>query len=133
MLENVVPTADFAHFLAFTHRSAMAGGGEEGRDASAAGADLLCQRALRRQFHLLFAGQPPPVDLAVLAYVGGDDLAHLAVAQQHSQTEIIHAAIVRDHGEIANAPPADLGDEVLGYAAQPEAAGDQGHAVRNAL
>ena len=56
-LHHIMLAVEFAHFLAFGDDRADAGLGEKGRDAGAAGADALGQRALRIEFELEFAGQ----------------------------------------------------------------------------
>ena len=54
-LHDVTLAVEFAHVLAFGDLGAEAGLGEEGRDAGAAGADALGERALRVEFDLELA------------------------------------------------------------------------------
>jgi hypothetical protein len=73
-----------------------AGLGEERRDARAAGAQLLGQRALRREFELEFAGQVLALELLVLADVGRDHLLDLARREQLAEAEAVDARVVGD-------------------------------------
>ena len=75
---------------------ADAGAGEEGRDAGAAGAQLLGQRALRREFELELAGQVLALELLVLADVAGDHLLDLARLEQQAEAEAVDAGVVGD-------------------------------------
>ncbi len=54
-----------------------AGAGVEARNAGPAGAQLLRERALRRQQQVELTGQHLALELLVLAHVGGDHLRHL--------------------------------------------------------
>ena len=56
-LHHIFLAVEFLHFLAFGDQRADAGLGVEGRNAGAAGADALGQRALRIEFEFQFAGQ----------------------------------------------------------------------------
>jgi hypothetical protein len=69
----------------------------------------------------------------VLAYIGGNHLADLAVFQQHAKAEAVDAAVVGDHGQAAHALALDLGDEVFRDATQAEAAGQHRHVVGQAF
>lgn len=124
---------ELARLLALGDRGAVAGGGEEGRDAGAAGADLLGQRALRGQFDFQFATEQLLLEQGVLADIGGDHLADLPVFQQHAEAETVDAAVVRDHREVPDPAPADFRDQVLGNPAEAEAPGEDGHAVGQAF
>ena len=108
---------------------ADAGAGEECRDAGAAGAQLLGQRALRREFELEFAGQVLALELLVLADVAGDHLLDLPRLEQLAEAEAVDAGVVRDHGQVLHAGVAQRRDQRLGNAAQAEAADGQQLAV----
>ena len=56
-LHDVVLAVELALLLAFADHGAGAGLGEEGRNAGAAGADALGQRALRIELDLELAGE----------------------------------------------------------------------------
>jgi hypothetical protein len=74
-LHHVGVAVELAQLLAFGHQRAHAGAGVEGRDAGAAGAQLLGQRALGREFQFELAGQVLALELLVLADVAADHLA----------------------------------------------------------
>ena len=80
--------------LALGDQGADAGLGEEGRDAGAAGADALGQRALRVELELELAGQVLALELLVLADVGADHLLDLARVEQLAEAEAVDAAVV---------------------------------------
>ena len=69
MFEQIALTAELARFLAVRHRRTDTGTRVERRNASAAGAQLLGQTALGRQFDLQFAAQQLTFELLVLADV----------------------------------------------------------------
>jgi hypothetical protein len=60
---------ELTRLLAFGDQGAHTGAREEGRDAGAAGAQFLGQRALRRELELQLAGQVLAFELLVLADV----------------------------------------------------------------
>ncbi len=68
-LHDVHLAVELAGLLAFGDQGAVAGLGEERRDAGAAGAQLLGQRALRGELQLQLAGQVLALELLVLADV----------------------------------------------------------------
>ena len=115
--------------LALGHQRADAGLGEEGRDAGAAGADALGQRALRVELQLQLAGEVELGEELVLADVGGDHLLDLAGLEQQAEAEAVDAGIVGDAGQVLHAGLAQRRDQVLRNAEQPEAAGHHRHAV----
>ena len=98
-------------------------------NAGAAGADALGQRALRVEFQLQLAGQIELLEQLVLADIGRDHLLDLAASPAAAQAEIVDAGIVGDDGEVLDAGLAHRVDQVLGNAAQAEAAGHDRHAV----
>ena len=129
-LHHVVLAVEFAHFLALGDQRADAGLGEEGRNAGAAGADALGQRALRVELDLQFAGEILLGERLVLADIGRDHLLDLPRLQQHAEAHAVDAAIVGHHGEVLDPGIADGEDQGLGDAAQAEPAGHDHHAVR---
>ncbi len=124
-LHHVGLAVELARLLAFGDHRADAGAGEEGRDAGAAGAQLLGQRALRREFELEFAGQILALELLVLADVARDHLLDLARLEQQAEAEAVDAGVVRDDGQVLDPAVAQRVDQRLGYAAQAEAADRQ--------
>ncbi len=124
---------ELAHLLALADRRAVAGGGVEGGDAGAAGAHLLGQGALGGQDHLDLVVEHLLLEEGVLADVGGMDRADLLVLQQQAQAEAVHAAVVGPHRQVLDPATLDLRDQVLGDAAETEAAGDHGHAALDAV
>ena len=83
-LQHVGTAVEPAHLLALGDRRAVAGGREEGGDPGAARAHALGEGALRDQLDLDLAGQEHLLEHLVLAHVGRDHLAHLAVLQQEA-------------------------------------------------
>ncbi|MNV64015.1 hypothetical protein D3C71_1566390 [compost metagenome] len=127
---HIVAAVEVAHFLAFGDQGADAGGGEEGGDARAACADAFGQGALGVELQLQLAGQILAFELLVLADVGRDHLGDLLGLQQLAQAEAVHACVVGDDGQSLDARGLQPGDQVLGNAAQAEAAGHDGHPVK---
>ena len=121
-LQDVALAVELALLLALGHQRADAGLGVEGRDAGAAGADALGQRALRREFELQLAGQILLLEELVLADIGRDHLPDLAGLEQNAEAEAVDAGIVGDDGQILCAALAHRLDQDLGNAAQAEAA-----------
>ena len=74
-----------------------------------------CELELARQ-HLA-------LELLVLADVGGDHLRDLPGLEQQPHAEVVHAGVVADDREALGAAVHQRLDEVLGNAAQAEAAG----------
>jgi hypothetical protein len=120
-LHHIDGAIEFARFLALGHQRADTGLGEKGRDAGAAGAQLLGQGALRREFKLEFSGQVLALEFLVLADVAGNHLPDLAGFQQLAQAEAINACVVGDHCQILDAAVAQRSDQSLGNATQAEA------------
>ena len=109
-------------------------GREEGGDAGAAGAHPLGERALRDELDLELAGQELPLELLVLADVGGDHLPDLAVCSRMPEAAVVDAAVVGDDGQVLRRRCADeRRDRVLGDAAEAEAADDERRAVEDVL
>ncbi len=84
-LHHVALAVEFARLLAFGDLGAVAGLGEERRDAGAAGADALGQRALRIEFDFQLAGEKLLHERLVLPHIGGDHFLDLAAVEQHAQ------------------------------------------------
>ena len=97
---HVVLAVELARFLAFGDDRAVAGAGEERRDARAARAQALGQRALRIEFEFQFAGQVLALEFLVLADVGRNHLADLARGQQQAEAEAVDAGVVGDDGQV---------------------------------
>ena len=130
LFKDVVSAVELAHLFAFGDRGAIPGGGVKAGDASAAGADFFRQRSLRGEFYRQLAAEHQLFKQRVFPDVRGHHLADLARLQQHAETETVDPAVVGDHRQPLHLATLHLGDQVLGNAAQAEAAGEQRHAVR---
>src|SRR5215203_3682692 len=108
---------------------ADAGRREEGRDAGAAGAQPLGERALRRQLDLELAGEELPGELLVLADVGGGHAGDPVVGEEHAEPPLVDAAVVGHDPQVGGAGGVQRLDELLWDAAQAEPAHRQGGAV----
>ena len=93
-LHDVALAVELALFLALGDVGADAGLGEEGRDAGAAGADALGQRALRVELDLELAGEKLLREQLVLADIGRDHLLDLARLEQQAEAGAVDAGIV---------------------------------------
>ena len=85
----------------------------------AAGAQLLGERALRRELELELAGEELPLELLVLADVRRGHLADALRVQQDAETPVVDAAVVADDAEVARAlreQRLDQRDRVAGQA-----------------
>ncbi len=122
-LHDVALAVEFALFLALGDVGAGAGAGEEGRDAGAAGADALGQRALRVELDFQFAAEILLGEKLVLAHIGRDHLLDLLGLQQQAEAGAVDAGIVRHDRQIRHAGIPDRLDQRLRDAAQAEAAG----------
>uniref|UniRef100_A0A0N4ZXT0 PE-PGRS family protein n=1 Tax=Parastrongyloides trichosuri TaxID=131310 RepID=A0A0N4ZXT0_PARTI len=129
-LAHIIIALEGLDGLALGDDGADAGAGIEGGDACAPRPDAFGQGALRVQFKFQFAGQILLLEQLVLADIAGDHLLHLTALQQHPQAEAVGACIVGDDGQPADPGSPDLGDQALGVAREPEAAGHDGHAVK---
>jgi hypothetical protein len=69
---------------------------------------------VRHKLDLELTGQVLLLEDLVLADVGRDHLAQLAVGQQDPQPEVVDATVVRNHRQIAHAGLAQSGDRDLG-------------------
>ena len=130
-LHDVGVAVELARLLALGDQRADAGAGEERGDAGAAGAELLGERALRRELELELAGQVLALELLVLADVARDHLLDLARLEQLAEAEAVDAGVVRDDGQVLDARIAQRLDQRLGNAAQAEAADGHQLAVAN--
>ena len=128
-LHDVFLAVEFLHFLAFGDQRADAGLGVEGRDAGAAGADALGQRALRVEFEFQLAGEVLLREQLVLADIGRDHLLDLPRLQQPAEADAVDARIVGDDRQVLDAGIADRVRQGFGDTAQPEAARHDHHAV----
>src|SRR6185295_12057313 len=129
LFEHVLLAVEDLGFLAVGELGARRGARVEAWDAGAAGAQLLGERALRRELQVELAGEHLALELLVLADVRGDHLLHLAGLEQEAHAEIVHPGVVADDGEAFHRAVAQRGDEILGNAAQAEAAGGDGDVV----
>jgi hypothetical protein len=133
-LHQVFLPVEFLHFLAFGDQRADAGLGVEGRNAGAARANALGQRALRIEFEFQLAGEELLGKQLVLADIGRDHLLDLAGFEQAAEANAVDAGIVRNHRQVLDAGVADRVRQRLGDAAEAEAARHDHHAVfQNAL
>ncbi len=114
---------------AVAHGRAGAGRRVERRDAGAARAQALGERALRRELDLELAREVLPLELLVLADVARDHLRDLLVPEQRPEPEVVDPAVVRHDGEALGAELAQRADAVLGDSAEPEAAREERRAV----
>ncbi|MNE32092.1 hypothetical protein D3C80_1256870 [compost metagenome] len=131
--KDVLAALELTHFFALGNRGAVAGGGEERRDAGTAGAHLLGQGPLRGQLHVQLTAEQLAFEFGVFSHIGGDHLANLPVFKQHAQAEAVDAAVVRDHGQALDATPLDFADEVFRDAAQAKTTGQYRHVVGQAV
>src|SRR3546814_5762894 len=75
-LQDIILSIEILDFLAFGDRGADPGLGIESGNARAPCAAALGERALRTEFDLQFAGQILPLELLVLADIGGRSEEH---------------------------------------------------------
>ncbi len=129
LLEDVRVTVVLPDILPLGQPGAVAGAGVEGRDAGAAGPQLLGQRPLRRQLDLELAGQELLLEGGVLADVGGDHLFDLPGLQQQPEAELVDPGVVADHGQPVRRRVAQGDDQFFRDAAEAEAAGGDGHII----
>ncbi len=127
--EHVFLAVENFRLLALGQFGAEAGARVKSRDARAARAQPLGQRALRDELEFEFARQHLALELLVLADVGGHDFFHLPRGEQNAHAEAIHARVVADDGEAFHAAVVQGGDEIFRDAAQPEPAGGDRHVV----
>src|SRR3546814_2222535 len=120
---------DLTRLLALGDDGAVAGGGEESRDAGPAGTQALGQGALRVEFEFELSGQELPLEFLVLAHVGRNHLLDLPGPQQLAEAEAVYAGIVGDHGQALHAGVAPPGAQSPGDAAQADAADGAGLVV----
>src|SRR2546430_383773 len=128
-LEHMLPAVENLGLLALGELGAGRGARVEGWNAGAARAQLLSQRALRRQLQVELARQHLALELLVLAYIGGDHLLNLARLEEQAHAEIVDARIVADDGKAFDAAADQCLDEILRDPAQPEAARGDRHVV----
>src|SRR5690348_10080525 len=125
-LEQVLLAVEDLSFLALGDGGADAGLGVEARNARAARAHALGQRALRAELDLELAGEELPLELLVLADVGADHLPDLPGAQELADAFVVDAGVVAGERQVPGPARLDRLDQALGNAAQAEPArGDQ--------
>ena len=127
--EHVFLAVENFRLLALGQFGAEAGARVKPRDARAARAQPLGERALRDQLEFEFTRQHLALELLVLADVGGHHLFHLPGGEQNPHAEAIHARVVADDGEAFHAAVVQRGDEIFRNAAQPEPARSDRHVV----
>src|SRR3546814_19043643 len=108
--------------LAFGDRGADPGLGRESGNARAPCAAALGERALRTEFDLQFAGQILPLELLVLADLGGHHLPDLTGAEQLAQPLAVDAAVVDRYGEVLDTRNAARVPQPLGHDAHAQPA-----------
>src|SRR2546428_2143317 len=128
-LQDVVTVAESTRLLALRHHGPITGRRVERRDARSAGADLLGEGSLRQQLHLQLTRQELLLEQIVLSHVRGDHLAYLPGAQENTQPEVADPRIVAHHRQIPRPLVPQRPDQVLGDAAQAEAADHESSAV----
>ena len=128
-LHDVALAVELALFLALGDVGADAGLGEEGRNAGAARAHALGQRALRVELDLQLAGEELLREQLVLAHIRGDHLLDLPRFEQQAEPGAVDAGIVRHAGQVLHAGVAQRLDQGFRHAAQAEPAGHDHHAV----
>src|SRR3546814_13609075 len=89
---------DLTRLLALGDDGAVAGGGEESRDAGPAGTQALGQGALRVEFEFELSGQELPLAFLVLAHVGRNHLLALPGPQQLAEAEAVYAGLFGANG-----------------------------------
>src|SRR5690242_1438832 len=128
-LHYVHAAVEFAGLFALGDHGAVAGGCVEGGNARAAGTEALAERALRVQLDLQLAAKHKLLEELVLPDVGRDHFLDLALLEEQTDAEVIHAGVIADDGEVLRAFAANGGDEVLRDAAEAEATHEYGGAV----
>jgi hypothetical protein len=118
-LHDVALAVEFALLLAFCDLRPGARSREECRNARAAGAYALGERALRIELDLQFVREILLREGLILPDVGRDHLLDLSGVEQKAESDPVGAAIVGDDGEVLNARVADRQNELLGDAAEP--------------
>ena len=98
---------------------ADAGDREERRDADAAGAQPLGERALRGQLDLELAVQVLALELLVLPDVRGDHPADPLVLEQDPEAPVVDAAVVARRLEVGDARVVDRRMSTLGMPQRP--------------
>lgn len=98
-------------------------------DARSAGAQLLGEGSLRGELELELAREELPLELLVLPHVRRRHLADAAGVQQHAETPVVDAAVVRDDREVARALREQGVDEGHRVAGEAEASDRQAGAV----
>ena len=133
-LHDIGFAVKLAQLFAFGHDGAHTGLGKKRRDASAAGTQLLRQRALRREFEGQLAGQVLALELFVLTDVAGNHFLDLAGLEQLAQSEAVDAGVVGNRGQVLRAAVTQGINQGLWDAAQTKTAdGDELVVVHDAV
>ena len=137
LLEHVVALAEAAHLLALGQLGAEADRRVERRDAGAARADALGERALRHHLELDLAGHPARLErrglLVVPARRRADHLAHRSVGDQLMGQRIAVRRRVDHQREVFRSAFAQSANELVGKARAAEARDEDRRAVRRRL
>ncbi len=128
-LHDILPPGELSRLFALSDERADASRGEERRNAGAASPDALGECALRIELDLKLAFEKLAGELIILADVARNHLADLPGLEKQPEAPVIDAAVVADECEVLHASVAERDDELLGDAAQAEAARHHGHAV----
>src|SRR5690606_30464031 len=114
--EDIILAVEILHFLALRDKRADAGLRIEAGDARAPRAAAFGERALRAEFDFEFAREILPLELLVLADIGGDHLPDLLGAEQLAEPFAVDPRIVAGDRQLLGARVADRVDQPLGNA-----------------
>src|SRR5687768_14356654 len=118
-------TIERARLLAFSDHRAVAGGSEECWNARTTCAQAFGERSLRIELELQFPGKVLPLELLVLANIGGNHLADLPGFKQQPQAKTVDAGVIGNDGQVPDPGIPQGFDQDLGNAAQSKAANRQ--------
>jgi hypothetical protein len=131
LLEQVLAAVEDASLLSLRHQSAHAGRSVESRDPRASRAHPLGERPLGHELHFQLPAQELPLEFRVLSHVGGHHPADLPGLQEQAQPPVIHAAVVRDGGQVLDPPAHESRDQVLRNSAESESTDDERGAIED--
>ena len=81
------------------------------------------------QLQIEFTCQNLTLEFLVLTDIRGDDFFYLPRFKQQPHAEVVNAGVIAGYGETFGAALDQRADEILGNAAQAEAASSDGHVV----
>src|SRR6476646_2077526 len=128
-LHQIWASIELAGFFVFADDRAYSGGGIEGRNTGAAGANPLGKSSLRHQVQLQLALQDQLLEQFFFPHVGPDVLDNLAGRQQESVAQSVHPDVVADSSQILHALADQGADQIFRNATQPESANHDGGAI----